>query len=389
MLKTFKEEGTPDKGLFISGYNRIDLVRLDLRDTADELQTITMRKIHRRNKIRIELQNSAWHSRGWVFQERQLSRRCIFFTTERVYWRCNQYWEDEQTGPITHREQRSIPSILTDQLHREDDWDLPHKVRVFWEGYVQDYSATELTFISDKDKAIQGMMEQLKTRFAVTFRWGIFDLGARSNLLRQLLWHTAITNRRVGRSSRPFLCPSWSWMSVDCPVTWTIDDYLSAAEPLATIRFSDDGSDKEYMKLFISGPARTISYGSSVSDLARRSNFERWHPDLHFGDNVTMMDESTTRILLDDQHRTIGWVVLEDASDPCDLVAIAFQQCFRLDDEEEPLCIDFLALRMLDGTSCGSKLASSAVYHRIGIGRVLKDAFGWLNACVQHEVIVA
>lgn len=31
---------------------------------------------------------SLWNTRGWTFQERFLSRRCIFFTDVQVYFRC-------------------------------------------------------------------------------------------------------------------------------------------------------------------------------------------------------------------------------------------------------------------------------------------------------------
>ena len=34
------------------------------------------------------LQKSTWDTRGWTFQEKVLSRRCLFFMEEQVYWEC-------------------------------------------------------------------------------------------------------------------------------------------------------------------------------------------------------------------------------------------------------------------------------------------------------------
>ncbi len=34
------------------------------------------------------LANSKWDTRGWTFQEKVLSRRCLFFMNEHVYWEC-------------------------------------------------------------------------------------------------------------------------------------------------------------------------------------------------------------------------------------------------------------------------------------------------------------
>ena len=41
------------------------------------------------------------NSRGWVFQERILSRRTVFFTDQRIYWECAQSvrTEKQQTRP--------------------------------------------------------------------------------------------------------------------------------------------------------------------------------------------------------------------------------------------------------------------------------------------------
>ena len=43
-----------------------------------------------------KMQYSEWYNRGWVFQERVLSRRIIYYTGDKVYWDCLQEQGDEQ-----------------------------------------------------------------------------------------------------------------------------------------------------------------------------------------------------------------------------------------------------------------------------------------------------
>lgn len=40
------------------------------------------------DNFRADVENSLLSSRGWVFQERALSRRTIYFTSTQIYWEC-------------------------------------------------------------------------------------------------------------------------------------------------------------------------------------------------------------------------------------------------------------------------------------------------------------
>lgn len=40
------------------------------------------------DNFRADVENSILSSRGWVLQERALSRRTIYFTSTQVYWEC-------------------------------------------------------------------------------------------------------------------------------------------------------------------------------------------------------------------------------------------------------------------------------------------------------------
>lgn len=40
------------------------------------------------DNFRADVENSVLSSRGWLFQERALSRRTIYFTSTQIYWEC-------------------------------------------------------------------------------------------------------------------------------------------------------------------------------------------------------------------------------------------------------------------------------------------------------------
>ena len=43
------------------------------------------------------LEDSKWNTRGWTFQEKVLSRRCLFYMEEQVYWECQRASWCEET----------------------------------------------------------------------------------------------------------------------------------------------------------------------------------------------------------------------------------------------------------------------------------------------------
>ncbi len=134
------------------------------------------------------LGGKAWYSRGWVFQERQLSRRCIFFTEEGLAWRCNRYWETEQTGVPERRDGHNSFDLETSTTIGNYTYDVSHQLRAMWQYSVEDYSESKLTYISDKDKALKGLEERLSTRFNAVFRFGILDFHPAREILYQQLF---------------------------------------------------------------------------------------------------------------------------------------------------------------------------------------------------------
>ncbi|CAM1502944.1 Fc.00g077200.m01.CDS01 [Cosmosporella sp. VM-42] len=377
-----------DRGLFSSGLHKLRNAHFLLRGENDEpqgeLHEVFIHEALASFRIPLWLQNRAWHVRGWVFQERLLSRRCIFFTEAKLAWRCNRYWETEQTAIPECREKRGTLDPTTTNTFGDYTYGVGHTLRKMWQGCVEDYSTTKLTYNSDKDKAIKGLGERFSTRFGAKICFGILEFGTQDLLHTQLLWIPVEARGSSLRTDPNFRCPSWSWMVVDGPVRWTHDEYLTQPEAISQVRFGDDPVDGR-QDLNISGVFRTLNISTTIGDIPPSSQFERWPPEIHFGWSEQDLNSKANRISSDTGDEMIGWVVLDTSEEPDDVVAVPLQQYFRLDDEVEPVCIDFLALKKV------SVLESSRTqerYTRVGRGRVLKGAFSWLEDCQPRSFIV-
>ncbi|KAK4207798.1 heterokaryon incompatibility protein-domain-containing protein [Rhypophila decipiens] len=382
----------PDSGLFLSGRgdDKNPVVRLSLLDSTNGdthevfLQHIPTDRVY---PFHIQLQAKAWHTRGWIFQEKELARRCIFFTQDVVAWRCNRYWETEQTGIPERREGRPAVLRLDEYILGGLSDEADHVMRRLWQRCVEEYSEKKLTYISDKGNALVGLEERLTARCQAAFHFGLLVYGSNQVLCSQLLWLSVPGRGRGVSSDKFFACPSWSWMAVNGQVKWTNTDYLVYPELLSEVGFGEKG------ELCISGPCRTVTVGPPIGDveisIGRFCDTERWPPELHFGWSDAVLDSSTNFVLAEDGGERIGWIALDVAEEPVEIIASPVMRYLREDDEEEPVCIDFLALAKAPRLPGGLAVVGERErYNRVGRGRLLIGAFVWLEACRKHEFIV-
>ncbi|OIW26732.1 HET-domain-containing protein [Coniochaeta ligniaria NRRL 30616] len=406
-----------DRGLFLSKPASILTARLRLKSGLSELQQIRPNETDNVQNARVWmeekehdspnqvyevvlqnntqfgrlssfLQSRAWHSRGWVFQERQLSRRCIFFTEDGLGWRCNQYWETEQTGAPERRVPATSYDLETTTAVGNYTYDVIYRLRMEWQGSVEDYSEGKLTYISDKDKALKGLEERLSARFDAVFRYGILDFRpAREVLHQQLLWLPKASRGSSLKNSPDFSCPTWSWMIIDGPVRWSSTVLLTLPEVLGQVHF-DQPAAGQMQKLHISGRGRTVSLGPSFrKDLNRSDEQSKQVPEPHIS-WLDAVDAGTNRLMSGDGKEMIGWAALDTTDEPGQVIAVPLMQYFRLDDEEEPMCVDFLALVKIEEQNSLPPPSGQDQYYRVGRGRVIKDAHVWLENCEPFSFVV-
>ncbi|TPX10124.1 uncharacterized protein E0L32_001321 [Thyridium curvatum] len=148
--------------------------------------------------------------RGWVYQERLLSRRTIYFTDTELLWECDAAWWCECQG---------LEHILK---MKRNGW---HKLRdVPWTSLVKDYTKTDLSQPSDRLPALSGIASRIAKTCGWTYIAGIWLED--SSL--QLMW-TGFGDIRPRTTPRNL--PSWSWATANQAVHFL----PRAAKPLITI----------------------------------------------------------------------------------------------------------------------------------------------------------
>ncbi|ROW13657.1 hypothetical protein VPNG_04583 [Cytospora leucostoma] len=190
------------------------------------------------------VRGSYLNQRGWVFQERALARRTIYFTSKQTYWECGGGVRCETMTKMHN----TLESFLGDPNFPKVAMESSHggKIRLYQDLYMQ-YSRLAFTHAQDRPVAIAGLEQRLITSFGVQGGFGVFENSkAPGELRRSLLWHRAADVNSLepinfrghrGLAAGSTGPPTWSWMAyeggieyLDLPfgqVEWEKDDILS------------------------------------------------------------------------------------------------------------------------------------------------------------------
>lgn len=149
--------------------------------------------------LRDIIEPSYWNSRGWTYQEAQLSNRCIIFCKTHVFFRCNQvlFKEDSGTRNVAARGDRARRI----RAERQPIWRSYQKA-------IAEYTKRSLSDESDAVNAFRGLADLLQAAFKGDFLFGLPE----TELDFALLWQPAsLIRRRVHPQTQKPLFPSWSW----------------------------------------------------------------------------------------------------------------------------------------------------------------------------------
>jgi hypothetical protein len=169
--------------------------------------------------------------RAWVFQEKLLSRRAVFFTNSEMLWQCQRclrcecgdadgYWavlpRTDQAEPESDGFKHLV-KLEHDEHSDHNIWRLFVDIqsglssiqvaRDFWLLAVEEYSTMHLTQESDRPYAIAGIARRIQEVTGDTYLAGLWL----EDLPRGLLWTGVIPSAPTARR-RPGI-PTWSWMS--------------------------------------------------------------------------------------------------------------------------------------------------------------------------------
>lgn len=176
----------------------------------------------------VVIQDSVWNTRGWTFQERILSRKCVVFAEGKVYYQCRRAALCEEIHNDISSSEWSLQSIGSPMHYLPE---IESRAASFYMKSVTMFYRRNLTRSGDILSAYRGVEAVLEKVLCAPFCFGIptshFDLG--------LLWQPLRANiRRVPRphvhtarcgmnAEGEYTCnpmddvtqgkefPSWSW----------------------------------------------------------------------------------------------------------------------------------------------------------------------------------
>lgn len=163
--------------------------------------------------VETALKRSKWITRAWTLQEAVLSRRCLVFTGDQLYYRCKDVNAETTKSVEVH------PAKPRSRLRAFEHLFNPEYVknisisRTFAEYVlmVQGYLARALSYESDIIKAFAGIMSTMGLHFRGT---GFFCGLPQSVFDRAILWYpvspATCRNAKMASIEGP-AWPSWTW----------------------------------------------------------------------------------------------------------------------------------------------------------------------------------
>ena len=167
------------------------------------------------------LNNSKWNTRGWTFQEKVLSRRCLFFMKEQVYWECQHASWCEETCLETIPEYQFSWDGPNLRFFSDRDFPVGKKMAgedVVWafSRLIEEYTSRTVTYEQDTYKAFSGLVRILEDLTGARIFQGIHV----SDFNRSLCWdHEESSKLRAGNEF-----PTWSWLA------WTGCSWLTTQD---------------------------------------------------------------------------------------------------------------------------------------------------------------
>jgi hypothetical protein len=163
---------------------------------------------------------SSLNRRGWVAQERLLSRRILHFTEEKVFWECQAHDgnNDLPHSVGTHWDHVQNPSLLT---YRQ------------WLSFIKFYSKSSFTQPADRLIALSSIARSVQVElFGTTYFAGIW----KEHLERCLSWTSEESCSTHLRRRYLAMAPSWSWASVPGDIAYSHPDFYETTQSLIQVQ---------------------------------------------------------------------------------------------------------------------------------------------------------
>jgi hypothetical protein len=230
---TIAATGAVDCGSGLYNKESVPSMQLVIEGDISGLITVRRKLIHVRDAYSDgrSLAKLPILTRGWIFQERLLSKRILHFSPEELQWECIGntacdcgFTVSYQDDPKVHHSKALTAFKETGALINR------------WTNVVEEFSGLQLTHPRDKLPALSGLAKQFSNYFSfmsnpyvyIAGLWQVDAAQVRDKILREIYSEDLIRGMLWARSPNeplynrplPWRCPTWSWASVDGAVEY-------------------------------------------------------------------------------------------------------------------------------------------------------------------------
>jgi len=163
--------------------------------------------------------------RGWVFQEKMLSKRIVSITKDGIFWDCLHHSTSGRrpvgilgdfSPQFRDSDDRSFKFLLFRNSSSSPSISLSYGY-LHWRRAVQDYTGRQLTNPGDRLIALDGIASHMSLILRDSCTVGIWN----SDPLRCLIWFVDRTDYST-KGKPSIVAQSWSWASVGCSVKYRL-----------------------------------------------------------------------------------------------------------------------------------------------------------------------
>ncbi|KAK3356878.1 heterokaryon incompatibility protein-domain-containing protein [Lasiosphaeria hispida] len=167
-------------------------------------------------------------TRGWVFQERLLAPRVLYFTQHELVWECHEACNCEckklQPGRTTSSEAKHEFALG----RRSPAEDIPEDETSRWHTMVKEYTDLKLTEEGDILPALAGIAREVaRSRSGETYLAGLWS----GSLREDLMWFSHRGFSPGQQRPQRWCAPTWSWASLSPSATF-FDYFWGDGTPL-------------------------------------------------------------------------------------------------------------------------------------------------------------
>lgn len=165
----------------------------------------------------LDINSTYWNSRGWTFQEYEMSNRLLLFGKSMVHFQCRHLVSENG-----YRQTRKTVNVRRMIETLEDAHSTSKSSYLHWETILDLYGMKDFTIVEDRLPGISGMAKYIADKNDDEYFAGIWKTGLPS----KLVWHVYCTNvpkyyvelpdlLNMLRNPTPYIAPSWSPLGRD------------------------------------------------------------------------------------------------------------------------------------------------------------------------------